>query len=130
MDDHEFLAAFESGTLPNAAFHHRDHLRLSFLYLRRDGVELGSRHVIDGIRHFAAAHGAVDRFHLTLTHFWVALVRHLIEAFPSIDRFDDLLAAFPLALDKTIVNRHYSGALLWSAVARSGFVEPDLRPLP
>src|SRR5262249_33674074 len=67
MDDAAFLDAFERGVLPNAAFHHRDHLRLSWLYLRRDGSELGSQRVMDGIRHFAAAHGAADRFHVTLT---------------------------------------------------------------
>jgi hypothetical protein len=130
MDDAAFLDAFESGALPNSAFHHRDHLRLSWLYLRRDGPDLGPQRIIDGIRHFAAAHGAADRFHVTLTAFWIRLVQHLIEAFPGVECFDDLVAAFPLALDKTIVTRHYSAALLWSSAARAQFVVPDLRPLP
>src|SRR5215470_7482172 len=68
MDDDAFLQAFETGTLPNAAFHHRDHLRLTWLYLRRDGPELGAEHIVDGIRHFATIHGAANRFHVTLTH--------------------------------------------------------------
>src|ERR671938_1199575 len=103
MGDDAFLRAFEAGTLPNAAFHHRDHLRLTWLYLRRDGPELGAEHVIGSLRHFAAAHGAADRFHLTLTRFWIRLVQHLLEVFPTIERFDDLLAAFPLVMDKAIV---------------------------
>jgi hypothetical protein len=130
MDDAAFLDAFESGALPNSAFHHRDHLRLSWLYLRRDGPEVGTQRIIDGIRHFATAHGAAERFHVTLTEFWIRFVQHLIEAFPGVDRFDGLLARFPPALDKTIVNRHYTGAVLWSTAARAQFVSPDLRPLP
>jgi hypothetical protein len=121
MDDDAFLRAFETGTLPNAAFHHRDHLRLAWLYLRRDGPELGAEHIVDGIRHFAASHAAADRFHLTLTRFWIRLVQHLMEAFPSIERFEDLLAAFPPAADKAIVYRHYSPAQLSSpTLVRSG----------
>ena len=42
--------AFETGALPNSAFHHRDHIRLAWIYLRRDGPETGAREVIDGIR--------------------------------------------------------------------------------
>jgi len=130
MEDSDFLQAFESATLPNDAFHHRDHVRLAWLYLRRDGPEPGSRAVLEGIRHFAAAHGAADRFHETLTRFWIKLVQHLIEAWPGVERFDDLLARFPLLADKTIVYRHYSGAALATPAARQGWLMPDLLPLP
>jgi hypothetical protein len=130
MDDTDFLRAFESAALPNAAFHHRDHVRLAWLYLRRDGPEVGSREVLDGIRHFAAAHGAADRFHETLTRFWIKLVQHLVEVFPSVERFDDLVARFPLLADKTSVYRHYSHEALASPAARQGWLMPDLLPLP
>jgi hypothetical protein len=129
MDDDAFLAAFESGRLPNESFRHRDHLRLAWLYLRRDGPELGTHNILTGIRHFATAHGAVDRFNETLTRFWIRLVQHLIETFAAADTFDDLLAHFPRLADKSLVYRHYSQAALWSPVARQGWLEPDLRPL-
>lgn len=130
MDDDAFLQAFETGTLPNAAFHHRDHLRLTWLYLRRDGPELGAEHIVDGIRHFAAMHGAADRFHVTLTRFWIRVVQHLMEAFPDIEHFEDLLAAFPLVLDRAIVYRHYSATHLSSPISRKDWIAPDLLPLP
>ena len=41
MTDQEFAAAIETCRLPNAQFHHRDHLRLAWIYLRRYGPELG-----------------------------------------------------------------------------------------
>ena len=129
-EDLEFIRAFETGALPNSAFHHRDHLRLAWLYLRRDGAEAGTREVLDGIRHFATAHGAADRFHETLTRFWVRLVQHLLDAFPRVERFDDLLVRYPPALDKTMVYRHYRPESLASPAARSAWVEPDLLPLP
>ena len=130
MDDDAFLHGFETGTVANAAFHHLDHLRLTWLYLRRDGPELGAEHVIDGIRQFAAIHGSADRFHLTQTRFWIRLVQHLMEAFPTIERFEDLLDAFPPVMDKAIVYRHYSPMQLSSPTARRVWVAPDVLPLP
>jgi hypothetical protein len=130
MDDAAFLEAFESCSLDNSAFHHRDHLRLTWLYLRRDGHDLGADRVLDGIQRFAATHGAADRFHVTLTQFWIRLVQHLMQAFPGTNRFEDLMGAFPPALDKTLVYRHYTRAALESAAARRAWLEPDLLPLP
>jgi hypothetical protein len=130
QEDTAFLQAFESGTLPNGAFHHRDHLRLAWLYLRRDGPELGAARVVDGIRQFAAAHGAADRFHETLTRFWIGLVRHVDEAFPGAERFDDLLARYPPMADKNLIYRHYSAETLAERVGRNGWLQPDLLPLP
>ena len=61
MGDDTLVRAFETGTLPNAAFHHHDHLRLTWPYLRRDRPELGAQHNVDGLRRFATAHGAAER---------------------------------------------------------------------
>jgi len=37
MTDGEFLAALEDCTLPESAFHHVDHVRAAYLYLRNGG---------------------------------------------------------------------------------------------
>jgi hypothetical protein len=117
--------------LPNSAFHHRDHLRLTWLYLRRDGLELGTEHIRDGIRRFAMAHGAGDRFHETLTIFWIRLVQHVMVACPWASDFGSLLAAcLPLG-EKASVYRHYTRELLATPAARQSWVVlPDLLPLP
>jgi len=38
MTDDEFLQAFATATLANEQFHHRDHLRLTWLLLHRPGL--------------------------------------------------------------------------------------------
>jgi hypothetical protein len=124
MDDerfvHDFFASLEGG------FHHRDHLRLTWLALERGTPELVG-HVI---RRFAAAHGAERKYHETITEFWIRLVRHARKARPQIDDFDEFLDTFPLLLDKTIAARHWSAELLRSNDARERWREPDLRRLP
>jgi hypothetical protein len=129
-DDSAFLAAFESGSVPNSAFHHRDHIRLAWLYLRRDGPEAGARNVSNAILRFATAHGAAGRFHVSMTTFWVRLVQHVMSTVPGMRTFDELMCAFPLLADKQAVYRHYSRDLLNSPAARQTWLAPDLRPLP
>ncbi len=69
--DEQFLAAFEAGQITNQDFHHRDHLRLAWIQIRRLGLERAADAVVWSIRQFAARHGHADRYHETMTRFWV-----------------------------------------------------------
>ncbi|HZU75271.1 MAG TPA: hypothetical protein VFA70_00800 [Dehalococcoidia bacterium] len=124
------MAAFLSGTLSPAAFHHRDHLRLAWCLIRRSGVVAASITITHGIRRFATHHGQADKYHETLTLFWVRIVGHLIDARPDIAMFDDFLAAFPLLLDKDLPYHHWRRETMQSGAARASWVEPDLLALP
>lgn len=126
MSDVEFLAGFASGTL--AEFHHRDHLRMTWLLLRRDGLERGTRSVIDGIKRFAAAKRAPGRYHETLTRVWIHLVATAMDGTEQC--FDDLLRGHPELLRQDQALRFYRPETLDGADARESWVEPDLAPLP
>jgi hypothetical protein len=80
VPDEEMLRAFEAGWRSSQGFHHLDHLRVVWAYLRRDG------------------------------------------------RFETVLERFPRLADKTLPLAHYW--TLDSITARTGWVAPDLRPLP
>jgi len=130
MNDEEFLAAFESGAIANADFRHREHLRMAWLYVRRDGPAIGALRVREGIRRFAAAHGVPHLYHETLTGFWTRLLTHAVEAFPELDRFDDVLGCYAGFEDRRLPYRHWRAETLDSPAARGQWVEPDLLPLP
>src|SRR6266571_3981225 len=77
MTDYEFLAAFEARTLEE--FHHRDHIKVAFLYLRRHPLDKAIAKVRTGLQALAVAWGApVDDlekgYHETMTQGWVRLV--------------------------------------------------------
>ncbi len=129
MTDDEFLHAFFSLRLPNEAFRHRDHLRLAWLVVRRDGATAAPAVVADGIRRFAAGHRHGDRYHETLTAFWVRLVAHAVQDGPDIDDFDGFLRAYPLLLDAQLPLRHWSRDALFAHAARASWQEPDIIPL-
>jgi hypothetical protein len=130
MNDQEFLAAFESGTLPHGEFPHRAHIRMAWLVLCRDGWDVGFQNIRAGIQHFAGAHGATRKYHETITRFWALLVNHALTLDPDIADFEAFVAVFPHLLDTQIILRHYSRDLLGSDAARQAWVEPDIEPLP
>jgi hypothetical protein len=130
MDDREFLHLFHDSNLPSEEFRHKGHLRLAWLILSRHRREEAERIVAREIRRFVAASGAANRYHDTLTRFWVRLVSHTMENVPEAGSIDALLARFPFLLDKTLPYRHWRGETFNSEQARAGWVEPDLVPLP
>ncbi len=130
LSDDEFLRAFFEAELANSDFHHRDHLRLAWLLVRREGIAEAEVRVAWGIQHFASVHGHGPRYHDTMTRFWVRLVAHAVAHRQEIDDFDAYLAAYPKLLDPSLPFRHWNRETLLGSDARAAWREPDLAPLP
>jgi hypothetical protein len=129
MSDEALVAGFEDCSLPGSAFHHREHVRLTWIYVRRYGETAALARLEDGLKRYAAHNGAAGKFHYTITRAWLRLVASAAGQQPSAC-FDELVARRPELLDKSTLGRHYSGGVLGTDRARLGFVEPDLEPLP
>ena len=127
--DEAFVAAFHAHQLSNQGFHHRDHLRLAWVQIRRLGLDEASEVVTTGIRRFAAHHGGIERYNDTMTRFWLRLVNLGISRHPELT-FDELLAAEPHLLDKNLPFRHWSRERMNRDDAKQRWVEPDLHPIP
>ena len=127
LSDAEFLARFEAATLE--PFHHRDHVRMTWLYLRAHDDETAARKVAEGIRNFATAHGKATMFHVTLTRAWLVLVRAALNVTPDAS-FADFAETHAHLLDKDCIYRHYRRETVMAEKARAEWVDPDLQPLP
>ncbi|TME22163.1 MAG: hypothetical protein E6I68_09610 [Chloroflexi bacterium] len=127
--DEAFVAAFHAHQLSNQGFHHRHHLRLAWVQIRRLGLDEASEVVTTGIRRFAAHHGGIERYNDTMTRFWLRLVNLGISRHPELT-FDELLAAEPHLLDKNLPFRHWSLERMNRDDAKQQWVEPDLHPMP
>jgi hypothetical protein len=103
MTDEEFLKAFEDCTLEE--FHHADHIRMAWLYLRKFGYEIGSAKVKEGIKRFAAAKNATTLYHETITEFWIRFVQHVVENHPA-KTFEQFFSSFPPLQNSKSIYRH------------------------
>jgi len=128
--DEDFLRAFEDLSLPVELFHHLEHIRVAWLYLRSSDATRAAERMSAGIRRFANHHGATQKYHHTLTLAWMRLVASALVETSDSHTFTQFLAEHRELRDKEFVKKYYSMELLQTSAAREGWVEPDLQPLP
>lgn len=120
---------FETRSLANGAFHHREHVRLTWIYLTMEPPGAAAARLCGSLLDLAARDGVAHRFHYTLTVAWVRLIAAARREHPDLP-FDALVQACPTLLDKDQPLSYYSHDRLYSDQARQRFVDPDLRALP
>lgn len=128
--DEDFLRAFEALSFPADQFHHREHIRVAWLYLKSSDATRAAERMCAGILRFANHHGATQKYHHTLTLAWMRLVAAALVETPESHNFTQFLAEHLELGDKDLLKRYYSTELLQTNAAREGWVEPDLQPLP
>jgi predicted enzyme related to lactoylglutathione lyase len=134
LDDQRFLQQFEDRSLPLAGWHHRQHIKVAYLYLRKYELAEAGQHVADGIRAYNAAHQIADTptsgYHETMTQAWLRLVDFVLRQYGPAESADDFFDAHPELWQSKTLRLFYSREQFMSAEAKTRFVEPDLAPLP
>ena len=137
MDDREFLAQFESLTLPFPQWTHRAHVKVAFLYLREHGFDAALQRLRSGIQSYNAANNVPDTptsgYNETTTHAFLHLIDATMRAYseliptPDAESFCD---AHPQLQHRHALRLFYSPQRRMHPDAKTRFVEPDLAPLP
>jgi hypothetical protein len=128
--DEDFREAFESLRIPNEMFHHREHIRLAWIYSCEYPQEQALARMVQGIQAFAKHHCALAKYHHTITVAWMRLVRHAVREASQAPDFSTFAAAHPHLFHRRLLEYYYSKARLQSDAARYDWLEPDLSPLP
>jgi 2'-5' RNA ligase len=124
--DDEFVRGFEGCTLPNSAFHHRDHVRLAWIYLRRHPALTALARFTESLQRFAAFHGHPGLYHETITWAYLFLIHERMADAPGEEAFETFAArnADLFAWNPSILDRYYDPETLRSERARRVFVLP------
>ena len=129
MNDVALTRALERGEIANEHFHHASHLHVAWVYLTESlSVQEAANKMRETLRRFAAAAGKPQKYHETITLFWV----HLLAQAQTAGRagcLEDVVHANPQLLEKNFPLAYYSANRLFSDEARASWMEPDLKPL-
>jgi hypothetical protein len=127
LDDATLLREFEDGTLPASAFHHREHVRVAWLYLKTEPPLTALARFAEGLKRFAAAQGHAGLYHETITWAYLLLIRERMERDGSGVTSEDFAERNPdlLSWKPSILDRYYQPETLSSELARRVFVMPD-----
>lgn len=129
MTDAELTRGLERGEIANEDFHHASHLHVTWVYLAESSsVREAANKMRHTLRRFAAAGGKPEKYHETITMFWVHFLSGVYAA-SSGERLEEIVHANPQLLEKNFPLLYYSAEQLFSDEARTSWVEPDLRPL-
>ena len=126
MTDEELLTAFEAGEEPAGGFHHAQHVRVAWLYLRQLPLPGALDRFTTELKRFAERQGAPQLYHETITVAFVLLINERL-AENRAATWAEFAARYPdlLAWKPSILDRYYQPDTLWSDRARRTFVMPD-----
>ena len=133
-DDEIFLRRFEDATLPFDQWHHREHIKVAYLYLSRYPLEQALEKMRDGLRAYNTAHRVPDEltrgYHETITQAWMRLVNIMLSEYGQAETADRFCEQHPQLLQYKVLRFFYSQDLLMSPRAKVEFIQPDLAPFP
>ena len=125
------VSQFEARSWPYERWTHRAHLAVAIVYLNQLSFSEALARVRKNIQAYNRASGGdPDGYHETITVFFLSIVAaHLSQSGHTTSLHDIVNRLFDLYDMKTLAE-YYSSDRLWSAQAKSSWLEPDLKPLP
>jgi len=123
----DLIAGFEDGTLANESFHHRDHVKLAFVYLRRYPALEAMQRFSASLARFAAAKGKPDRYHETITWALLLLIRERMARAEYRQNWSEFATDNPdlMSWKHNVLRKYYREETLASDLARTTFLLPD-----
>jgi hypothetical protein len=127
MNDDEFIARFEDGSLAGESFHHTDHVRMAFLYLSRFSPLEALQRFSSALVRFAEAKGKPGLYHETITWAFLLLIRERMARAGMPQSWTQFAAGNPDLLDwrENVLRKYYRSETLSSELAKSTFLFPD-----
>lgn len=127
MSDQEFIERFENCTLPAEGFHHRDHVKVVWLYLQRYPLPETLARFSESLKRFATANGKPNLYHETITWAYALLINERMERNGQAQSWEEFAASNIDLLDwkNSVLKSYYNAETLGSDFARATFVFPD-----
>ena len=127
LTDLQFIERFEDCTLPAAWFHHRDHIRMAWLQIKKHGLLNALDKISAGIKRYAAAQGKAERYHETITWAYAILINERIARANPEQTWTEFVAVNGDLLDweRNILRKYYHPATLSTELSKTTFLLPD-----
>ena len=126
MTNEELIRRFENNAVSGDSFHHADHVRLAFAYLREYRVLQALEKFASALKRFAAARGKTQLYNETITCAYFFLIHERMACCQGAD-WEEFARQNPdlLIWKDGILSRYYQETTLKSELARNVFVLPD-----
>ena len=123
----QVVREFENGTIAPGEFSHESHIQVGWWYLQQYDLLEAITRFTAAIRHLTRKLGVVEKYHETITWFFLITIAERCQAAETQD-WPSFKAANPdlFQWNPGLLQRYYSDERLQSGPARCMFVLPDL----
>jgi len=123
----DLIRRFEDGTLPSSELHHRDHVRLAWLYLNEEPLLAALARFTEGLKRFASRNGVEGLYHETITWAYLLLIHERKARAGAGETWEEFAARNPdlLTWKPSVLDGYYREETLASDLAKRVFVLPD-----
>jgi hypothetical protein len=125
----EMVALFERCEWPYPRWTHRAHLGVALCYLRTHSFEEALARARQYIQLYNHTCGDPNGYHETITVLFLRRVHRYLQEYPGEVSLAAAVEELAAACDMKWPMEYYTSERLWSADAKSGWVEPDRQPL-
>jgi hypothetical protein len=127
MTEQELIAEFENGSLPPDSFHHIDHVRLAFAYLRQYPLLEALEKFPAALQRFAKSHGKANLYNQTITWAYLFLIHERLSSALHPQAWEEFAETNPdlLTWKNEILKKYYAEETLQSDLAKRVFIFPD-----
>ena len=121
------LESFEDCTFPPRQFHHLEHIRVAWLYLRRFTLPVALDRFDTSLKKYADAAGVTGLYHATITWAYMLLIHERIQRAPEVHEWEAFHRANPdlFTWKPSVLHRYYRPETLASELAKRVFLMPD-----
>jgi transketolase len=134
ISDEDFLAQFESATWPLENWHHRQHIKVAYLYLRKYPFAQAQTRIREKIRAYNTAKNVPESltggYHDTMTQAWMYLVYFTLCEYGAAENADGFYEQHPQLWRHKSLRFYYTRERFLTQEAKEKFVAPDIAPFP
>ncbi|HZZ28661.1 MAG TPA: hypothetical protein VFE46_11720 [Pirellulales bacterium] len=134
IDDETFRKQFEDCVFPADQWHHREHVKIAYLYLQHYPLSEAVEQMRTALKRYNAAQqvpDALDRgYHERLTLAWMRLVHFTLCEYGPADNADAFYQQHPQLWQMKVLRLFYSRERIMSWEAKKNFLPPDITKLP
>lgn len=126
MNISQLIKQFEAQSIVASDFNHRNHLRVAWFYINHYSINIAREKIHQGLIELTKALGAEDKYHRTLTDFFIDYLLQ-VKWYLNSESWDEVEArcGFLMTEAKSLLNIYYSPEVIDSQRAREDFVKPD-----
>jgi hypothetical protein len=127
MTDETLVEHFEAGEVPPDGFHHADHVRAAWWYLRNRALPSAINDFSVALRNFATRQGKPGLYHETITVAFLLVINERLDRTGRDANWAEFAARNPdlMTWRPSVLDRYYLEETLRSDRARRTFVMPD-----